>query len=171
MGMKTLLLLRHGEAADPQGPGMDFQRKLTRQGLQDMQRLRDILVERGLMPQFAMASDAHRTQLTLREVTGEDYRGQVVFESALYNAEYKKIIETARQLNDRHDVALIVAHNPGIHMAAMNLVSDASDQALQTSLMQNYSSGTLTVLECPIERWEDLAERHNRLLDLIVPGR
>lgn len=169
--MKTLLLLRHGEAADPQGPGMDFQRKLTCQGLQDMQNLRDVLLARDLMPQFAMASDAHRTQLTLREVTGADYRGQVVFESALYNAEYKKIIETARKLSNGHDVALIVAHNPGIHMAAMNLVSDSSDQVLQTSLMQNYSSGTLTVLECPIERWEDLAERRNHLLDLIIPRR
>lgn len=168
--MKTLLLLRHGEAADPQGTGKDFERRLTRQGLQDMQRLHHILLARSLVPQFAMASNAQRTQMTLREVVGPDFAGEVVLDPALYNAEYKKIIATVQMMNDRHEVALLVAHNPGIHMAAMNLVSDVSDQRLQSSLMQNYKSGTLTVLECPITSWQELTERRNLLRDLIIPA-
>lgn len=168
--MKTLLLLRHGEAADPVGSGGDKTRTLTRKGRADMAQLHYTLRTQGLMPAFALSSDAERTRQTLDAVTGPDFAGQKILDPHLYNADFNRIVEAIQNISDEFSSAMIVAHNPGIHMVAMNLIADSSDQTLQMKLLSGYSSGTLTVLQCPVDRWSDIDLRRNHLARLIVPA-
>ncbi len=167
--MKRLLLMRHGEARNLEPGQSDHQRMLTRKGQQDMARLHDTLQAEALLPSLALASDARRTQMTLREVAGGDFPGTVEFSADLYNADAEKIIEAAQFLDDRHESALIVAHNPGIYEAILNLVQADSLPALQSRIGLNYPSGTLTVLECPIEKWGDLKPHANKLVRIFIP--
>ncbi len=168
--MKKLMLMRHGEAQDPEKGQDDKHRLLTRKGRQDMARLHHILLGEGLLPQFALASDANRTQITLAEVTGgRDYEGTIELSPALYNAEAKKIIEAVQLLDDQYQTALIVAHNPGIYQAVADLVAETHHVELQNKIGVNYRSGTLTLLECPIESWADLKMHKNKLAKLFIP--
>lgn len=167
--MKRLMIMRHAEAQNPEAGQSDKRRMLTRKGHSDMARLRSILLSEGLMPQFAIASDAYRTETTLIDVIGDDFEGQVTSSSALYNAEASKIIKTAQSLSDEYDSALIVAHNPGIYQAILNLTEEGGRSELQNRVGLNYQSGTLTVLECPIEKWADLTPDKNKLARLFIP--
>lgn len=167
--MKRLLLMRHGEARNPEPGQSDRQRSLTRKGQHDMGRLHNVLRAEALLPSFALASDARRTQMTLLEVTGGDFSGNVEFSPGLYNADAAKIIEAVQLLDDDHESALIVAHNPGIYEAVMHLVQATSLPELQSKIGLNYPSGTLTVLECPIEKWSDLKPQANKLAKLFIP--
>ncbi len=166
---KRLLLMRHGEAQNAEAGQSDKQRLLSRKGQNDMKRLHDILRAEGLMPSYALASEARRTQMTLMEVTGDRYEGEIEFTPALYNAFPEKIIETAQLLNDAHDSALIVAHNPGIFQAILDLVNPAGLQELQGHLSMNFPAGTLVIFNCPIESWRDLRPQANTLFRVFVP--
>lgn len=167
--MKRLLIMRHGEAQDAVIGGDDKIRKLTRKGRGDMQRLHLRLLGDGLMPEFALASDAQRTQATLKEVTGHEFTGPVAFSAALYNAEARKIIDEAQALDDKYGTVLIVAHNPGVYQAVIDLTKADEQSGLMKKIGNNYKSGTLTVFECPIEKWSDLKPGANRPARVIMP--
>ncbi len=167
--MKRLLIMRHGEAQDAEIGGNDKVRQLTRKGRSDMQRLHARLLVDELMPEFALASDAQRTQATLKEVTGHEFAGPVAFSADLYNAEARKIIDEAQALDDKYRTVLIVAHNPGVYQAVLDLTRADEQQGLLKKLGNNYKSGTLTVFECPIEKWSDLKPGTNRPARVIIP--
>lgn len=167
--MKRLLIMRHGEAQDAEIGGDDKIRQLTRKGRSDMQRLHVRLLGDGLMPEFALASDAQRTQATLKEVTGHEFSGPVAFSADLYNAKAQQIIDEAQLLDDKYRTVLIVAHNPGVYQAVLDLTMANEQQGLIKKLGNNYKSGTLTVMECPIEKWSDLKPGANRPTRVIMP--
>lgn len=169
--MKRLLMLRHAEA-EPGSPDKD--RKLTRKGRADMQHLHRQLLADNLMPQFALASDAQRTQATLHHVTGPDFTGSdsngvVALSAALYNATAETIIHHVQLIDDQYQTALIVAHNPGIYQAVIDLTRAADLAALHHQLGHNYASGTLTVFECPINHWSELKPGANHPLRVLIP--
>ncbi len=168
--MKRLMIMRHGEAQDAHlSRNGDRGRVLTRKGFSDMQRLHVQLLADGLLPEFALASDAQRTRTTLQEVIGPDFNGKVAFSAELYNAEARKIIDEAQMIDDQYRTALIVAHNPGVYQAVMDLVTQADLPGLSKKLGNNYKSGTLTVLDCPINSWSELKPGTNRALRVFVP--
>lgn len=168
--MKRLMLMRHGEAQDPEMDQPDNRRVLTRKGMSDMRHLYRKLLAEGLLPQFALASNARRTEMTIREVTGGlDYDGALDFSEELYNADEGTIIQKAVTLDDQYQSALIVAHSPGIYRAVIALVGDSYYPELEKKIGTNFKSGTLTVLECPIEKWSDLKQGANKLAKLFIP--
>jgi len=168
--MKRLMIMRHADAGDPVIGQNDRQRMLSRKGRSDMQRLHTQLLAEGLLPQFAVASDAYRTEVTMMEVTGNhDFKCEITSSASLYNAGPEKIIGMAQSLSDEYESALIVAHNPGVYTAVMELVSEMDLNSLTKKLGNNYKSGTLTVFECPIEKWSDLKLKANKLAKVFIP--
>lgn len=167
--MKYLMLMRHGEAHPPEIGHNDKIRQLTRKGRSDIQRMHIRLLADGLMPEFAVASDSTRTQATALEVIGHDFKGGIEFNPALYNAEKEIIIDEARLLKDQYKKALIIAHNPGIFLTILDLVNAASLPELSQKTDKGYKPGTLTILECPIDRWSDLKLQNNKLSRLLIP--
>lgn len=168
--MKRLMIMRHGEAEPLIDLAKDKERKLTRKGRSDMQLLHLRLLSDGLMPEFALASDALRTEQTLKEATGNELgKDSMVFTADLYNAAAEKLIDEAQLLNDQYRTVLIVAHSPGVYQAVMNLVAARDQDNLSKKLGNNYKSGTVTVLDCPIEKWSDLKTGSNQLVRVITP--
>ncbi len=168
--MKRLMLMRHGEAQVPEKGTPDKWRRLTRKGINDMRHLHRQLLAEGLLPQFALASNANRTEMTLVEVMGgSDYQGDIDFSAELYDADKDIIIQKAAELDDQYQSALIVAHSPGIYHAIIALVGETHHPELENKIGNNYKSGTLTILECPIESWADLQPQKNRLAKIFIP--
>jgi phosphohistidine phosphatase len=164
--MKRLMIMRHGDAESSLN---DKSRMLTRKGRSDMQRLHTQLLADGLLPEFALASDAPRTRDTLQYVTGQDFSGEVAFAAALYNAAAGQIIGEAQMIDDRYESALIVAHNPGVYEAVLHLTRQSDLPGLMKKLGNNYKSGTLTVFECPIKSWSELKAGANAPARLFIP--
>lgn len=168
--MKHLMLMRHGEAQDPEPGTPDMWRRLTRKGISDMKHLHRQLLAEGLLPQFTLASNANRTEMTLVEVTGGlDYQGDIDFSAELYDADKDTIIQKAAELDDQYQSALIVAHSPGIYHAIIALVGETHRPELEKKIGNNYKSGTLTILECPIESWADLRKQKSKLGKIFIP--
>ncbi len=73
-----------------------------------------------------------------------------------------------RNVEDRHQNILVIAHNPGIHNLLRILVGSGSPEHLNR-LMRGYSSGTLSILDCGKHGWGELEPGENDLQHFVSP--
>ena len=96
--MKSLIVLRHGKAAQPGGVA-DFNRSLTERGRQDAVQTGKVLAERDLVPDLIVTSTANRAHATAQFVAeGCNYSGELVLSDDLYLPTQATIIETVREI-------------------------------------------------------------------------
>lgn len=153
-----LYLLRHGEAASPEGRDwkVDHQRPLTARGQSDIRRLAGRATEQGFAVQVALVSSAMRTQQTAALFGLKSHRTV----DALYNADAGDILQLLRALPQDCESAMVVAHNPGISWLAASLL-----RPLNTP---GFAPGTL--LEMTFDAgWSDLAPQKARLVRRLDP--
>jgi phosphohistidine phosphatase len=163
---KRLYLLRHGEA--PASYNMrDQDRCLSEKGQKDALALGQFCLLRGYVPEFILCSDATRTKETLAGVLKSLEVSNVTYTHDLYTGSAGDYLHMVQQFDDRYGSALIVAHNPSIHSLAATLASDDSPESLR--LQMGYAPATLTVLECPIDRWADIQPRENDAVAVMSP--
>ena len=120
--MRRLILLRHAEA-EPNAAGGDFHRGLTARGRLDASQAGAALAARGFAPEVALVSTARRALETWEKVSESVPGAEPRLDAELYNAAAPDLIAAA-QAADAHTV-LIVAHNPGLQVLAMELLSRA----------------------------------------------
>jgi len=167
--MKTLYLLRHAKA-EGGGSGGDKLRKLSEQGLADAAALGAIMRRKEYVPEYILCSPATRTKQTLEGVCKGGLSCPPADEpEALYNAATGVIFSLIQQVDDSHDSLLVVAHNPGIHDVAARLAAEESPPSHLSRLFSGYKPGTLTVLECDIEKWPEINLASNMVKDILEP--
>jgi phosphohistidine phosphatase len=117
--MKHLLLVRHGKAQDHGSVPVDFDRTLVERGRRDVRTLAQELNALPFAPTIVLSSAAPRAEETA-EILVEALNASpaLILESALYLASAATLIRRIEALSDEHDVAVVVAHNPGIRDAA-----------------------------------------------------
>ena len=125
--MRRLILMRHAEAerAAPAGGG-DRGRPLSARGRDDARSLGQALRDRGFSPDHALISSAARTVQTwdlVHEALGDV---QVEVLDSLYNAESETMRHAVEDREDQVGCLIVVAHNPGVHLLAMDYLSDAA---------------------------------------------
>lgn len=174
--MRTLILLRHGTAAWNNPKQEDFDRPLTEDGRRDAYKVGEYLQKKNLIPDLFLSSTAQRTKETLecvmdamQSVLMPDHH--VSHERGLYLCGAGNLFEAIRNLPERCDTVMIVAHNPDIHSICMNM-DDGADYQLSNALKQDgYPTGTLTQLECPVTNWNEIELGMNKLAAYLPPGR
>lgn len=124
---KQLILLRHAETEPLKDLMDDFNRQITKHGIDQAAeaalKIRTVITE----PAFIMSSPAVRAQSTALIVASalnfpiENIR----FSTLLYEAEPDDFLHVINQFNKVFQTAIIVAHNPGISKTASYL-SDGS---------------------------------------------
>lgn len=130
--MKTVLLMRHAEAAEATAGQADFDRWLTASGKSMAWQTGLLLRAQGLSPQRVVASAAVRTTqtaflvrqaaagLSQPEVGVQPDFGPgvpVQLQSALYGASAEAFADAARYQPDAEESSvLVVGHNPGMAM-------------------------------------------------------
>ncbi|SMF22088.1 SixA phosphatase family protein [Pseudobacteriovorax antillogorgiicola] len=112
--MKTIILLRHGEAESP-GKFEDHERPLTARGHSQAQFIGQALQSRGLIPDGVIVSDAKRTVETYKNVKDvmELNPRQEVVSSRFYLAGVDRIFEEMAAIEDDINTVLLIGHNPG----------------------------------------------------------
>jgi phosphohistidine phosphatase len=143
--MQRLILMRHAtaETAAPEG---DRARPLSAAGRLDARRIGEALAARGLKPDHALVSNATRTRQTWDEIS--DRFGDVVLEidPGLYNATADTLANAVEAVEESAGCLLLLAHNPGIHQLAVDLlIAGAAPASAMDRLQTGFPTGAAAV--------------------------
>jgi phosphohistidine phosphatase len=144
MEPKTLLIIRHGDAA-PEGEE-DMFRRLTEKGVFEAKSLGERLRVKQIVPDLFLCSPATRTQLTAMLVAkAVGYSPMGVKEvAALYGAAPRTYLEIINGVDDGVNTLAIVGHNP---------VSSAMPAYLTQKPVGNLPTAGCIAIEIKTERW------------------
>lgn len=118
--MRRLILLRHGEAERSAASGSDYDRALTARGREDARAAGRWLAERGLKIDLALVSPAVRARQTWAEAAEAFPACRAEIRNPFYAADPGDMLAAARASED--DTIALVAHNPGLHTLALDLM-------------------------------------------------
>lgn len=163
--MRHLILMRHGEAGFAAPSQSDFERPLTARGLNDARHQGQVLKVRHLVPDIVFCSPALRTRTTwegLAAGLGDGLSIDFVLQrpDKLYQANKHTILELVAEADDRHDIILVLAHNPGIQEAALTLSQPApghDHSELSRGIQSSFSPATMAVFSHAGRSWYDTA--------------
>jgi phosphohistidine phosphatase len=147
--MKTLYVLRHGQAAPEGAADSDHDRELTPRGHAEVQRTAQHLREREKPPSLIFASSATRARQTAQQCA-DTLAGppQLTILEGLYLAEPPSYLAALAARAQDHDGVLVVGHNPGLE-ALIYVLTDRSEHLATASLVE---------IALPIAAWSDLSD-------------
>jgi len=124
--MQRLILMRHAEAERSATSGRDRDRALSTSGHADALGMGQALAARGLSPDLALVSSAVRTRQTW-DLAHEAFGDVAVRESdSLYNADADVLRRAIEAAEDEAGCLLVMAHNPGVHVLAVEYLTEAA---------------------------------------------
>ncbi|NOX94733.1 MAG: hypothetical protein GXP04_06425, partial [Alphaproteobacteria bacterium] len=83
---------------------------------------------------------------------------EVIFSDRLYLASPDAMLKLIKAVSDQYAHILMIAHNPGTHMLALNLIDpDHSNIAAVTLLAGNFPTAAQAHFELDITRWCEAA--------------
>jgi len=135
---RTLILLRHGKSAYPDGV-WDHERPLAERGLREAKLAGEWMADDGLHVDAVLCSTAVRTRETL-DRTG--VTAPVQYAEEIYGAAPAEILETIRLLAPTQaQTLLVVGHFPGLPETALTLDADGRIDRFPTSAYAVLSVG------------------------------
>ncbi|MDF3069440.1 MAG: hypothetical protein K0R38_5041 [Polyangiaceae bacterium] len=145
--MKTLYVLRHGQAAPESASTSDHARELTPRGVAEVQVTAKYVSERARLPTLVVSSSAARARQTaeLCLVTLPKPTPLLVRED-LYLAEPNTYLDALAAGADPHTAVMVVGHNPGLE-ALVHLLTERSEHLATASLVE---------IELPRADWQDI---------------
>lgn len=177
--MLRLILMRHAEAGFAAPTQADFDRPLTARGTGEARAQAAVLREHNLIPDIVLCSPAMRTSSTwaalaedLTPDLGIDF--ELHSPDKLYQAGKDTLLDHLRKLDGHIDIALMIAHNPGVHEAAQYLAMPLSGQnpSLESMKLQtSFAPATLAVFDCHGRDWFDLTHETVTLKHVLPPVR
>jgi phosphohistidine phosphatase len=138
MTVRTLVLLRHAKAANPERVA-DTDRPLTARGHADSAAAGAWLLSRGLRPARVLCSPSRRTRETwhsVRVALGDAADAtEVAMEPALYDSGAATALDLIRATDPEVDVLVVIGHNPTVSMisAVLDPGTDVDDDGLRTA--------------------------------------
>lgn len=149
--MKTLIVLRHADAAEKTGGMSDLERPLSEAGRRQAGGQGAFLRQAGISMERVVASSALRAMETAEAVVGAGNSGMEV-ESAqeLYNAPAEALLEYVRGLPNDFSSLLLIAHLPGVAQLLSLLTTEHVDLDLI------YSPATLAAVQLEAETWKEV---------------
>ena len=146
--MKTLYVLRHGQAAPEADSDSDHERELTLRGQAEVRRAASSLIERASQPTLVLSSSAARARQTA-ELCRAASPGNValVVLDGLYLAEPTSYLSALALRAEPHEAVLLVGHNPGLEALIYVL----------TSHSEHLATAALVELSLPIAGWAEVS--------------
>ncbi len=164
--MLRLAILRHAEAV-PVAAGGDFERQLSRSGLDMAERMGRYFRDAGLKPDLALVSPSKRTRETLEGVergAGETFAAHYLPE--LYSASLATLEEALAEAPKEAKFLLIIGHNPGLAELAIALAGKGKKSEL-ARMRGHFPTPCLAVIEFEAKSWKK-ATRGEGKLELFV---
>ena len=173
--MLTLTLFRHAKSSWDDPSLDDFHRPLAARGEHAAPRMGAYMQEHDIRPNLILCSTAERAMQTLkaaRKAQSNDFtrNTQVRYEDWLYMAAPHEMINHVRKLGDTATHVMLVGHNPGMHLLALNLAHEGERDDL-IAMAEKFPTAALARLTFDIDDWHDLTERSGHLVTYMVPKR
>ena len=149
--MHRLILMRHAKTERAAPSGLDRDRALTPRGHDDAALMGRILADKGLRPDLAIVSSAVRTRETwdaVHEAVGDV---EVRIEPDLYDAAPDAIRRLVEEAEDASGCLLILAHNPGVHLLAMEYLNEsAASPSVVDRMAGGFPTGAAAIFEVDV---------------------
>src|SRR5262245_55110665 len=167
--MKRWSLLRHAKSDRSDPAAVDFERALNPRGRQAAPAMGRYLRRQKLVPGLVLCSAAKRARQTWELVAAAlNAELPVEFSERLYLATPAQTLRLLRQLPVAPASVLLVGHNPGFHLLALQLVG-SGDDAARIRLQTKFPTAALAVIDFDVPHWRDLGEGKGRLERFIAP--
>jgi phosphohistidine phosphatase len=114
--MKTLFLMRHAQAEWENPEISDYDRQLTEQGRLQAEQMAQRLYAQQTRLDVIYTSPAMRT-LDTAKVMAEQFQiaeHHIIIEQQIYQAQVHDLLAVLAEIEETHENALIVGHNPSI---------------------------------------------------------
>jgi phosphohistidine phosphatase len=167
--VRLLLLLRHAKSswADPTIP--DHDRPLAPRGRRAARRIAAHLQAQAIRPELVLCSSARRARETLDALTRALGHGMdVQVSDDLYGADSTDLLERLRGVHEGIALVMVVAHNPGLHDLAIELVGDG-DEAAVSQLHAKFPTAALATLDLGPTGWDQLRPGQAYLSSVVLP--
>lgn len=158
--MKTLYILRHAKSSWDDASLTDFERPLNARGLNAAPFMGSLMKERGLIPDTIIASPAMRAKKTaelVRKSAGVE--PQISFNELIYEASVGTLVSVLSEIDNNHDSALIVGHNPGSEGLIYYLTGEIAPMP----------TAALAVVELNIGTWAKIDQGTGKVKQVIRP--
>ncbi|KYG25498.1 phosphohistidine phosphatase [Bradyrhizobium sp. AT1] len=172
--MRRLMLLRHAKTETDAPSGRDQDRRLDDRGHRDAAQIGDWIAAHPPFPDTVLVSHAVRARQTW-EVAWEAMKDrvptpQVEILPELYGADPAQILESIRTATAPADPKqlLLVAHNPGMHEAALMLMGSGDPDGAR-ALADNLPTAGLAIFDFDVKDWGDVAYRRGKLVLFTSP--
>ena len=162
--MKSLLLLRHAEAAAENSKNPDSERPLTKYGESQCYILGDFFKRLAYEPDRIECSSAFRTQQTaklLKETA--QWPGSITPYEDLYSARTEELMAHVSLQDNNIRKLILIAHAPSLGELFAWLISKNRDAA------SIFSPGTAAEIYLEIESWSEVQSGCGAVR-LILPG-
>jgi phosphohistidine phosphatase len=145
--MKTLYVLRHGQAAPESQSTSDHARELTRRGQEEVRQSAQHLLARANLPTLVVSSSAARARQTADLcLTTLPQSTALLVRDDLYLAEPTSYLGVLAAGADPHTSVMVVGHNPGLEALVLVL----------TGRSEHLATASLVEIELPLSAWADL---------------
>ncbi len=167
--MKTLFLFRHAKTAWAKPGQDDHERPLKRRGQKDARDLGRYLEARAPKLDVALCSSARRAvdswQLAVTEMSLPPH---TYIEKGLYLCGPETLLRRAQDLPEEVNSAIIIAHNPDLHILTMDLGARGGENL--AALAHGFPTAGLARLEFATDSWSEISGSNDILLvDFVSP--
>lgn len=149
--MKTLYVIRHAKSSWDDMDLNDFERPLNERGKRDAPRMGVRLKMKGVLPDTILSSPAKRafsTAKRIAKVIGFP-KDKIKTDRQLYHAGEETILSLVQTIKNKHNIAFVVGHNPGLTDFVNTLRIDDIE-------IENIPTSGIVMFEIDIENWEQL---------------
>ena len=159
--MRTLLILRHGEAETAACFDQDHHRRLTERGRSDARRVGEFLRAITETPDSIICSTAARARQTVESaVEAGGWKCPIRFEREVYESSPVPVLDHVRRETDITRRLLVAGHEP---------TCSALARLLAASGPLPFPPAALACLTFDLESWADAAPGQARLLWAVTP--
>ncbi|CAN5419030.1 histidine phosphatase family protein [soil metagenome] len=158
--MKTLFVLRHAKSSWDNNDLSDFDRPLNKRGLKTVPLMGEIMYENGYLPSLIVSSPAKRakqTAILIKETA--QMRSKIRYVEGIYEASPFQLLQIVSELDETHESAMIVGHNPGLE----GLVK------ILTGKSRVMPTATLAIVDLNPEKWSEITPESGKLRTVIRP--
>ena len=158
--MKTLYILRHAKSDWNDASLSDFERPLNERGRKAASLIGETMKKRNYKPQIVISSPAVRAKQTAELIKeNAELKSEISFDSRIYEAHPQTLLEIVSEIDDAHDAALLVGHNPGFETLVRIL----------TGKIEPMPTAALAIVDLDIEHWNQIFSANGTLREIIRP--
>ena len=160
--MKTLIISRHGKAAQATENHPDLLRELAYRGQKDARVIAQELIRKDIVPGLILSSPAIRSVQTARYLAKylEISYSAVVTRDVLYGNFTTDLFSYIESLCPEEKVVQIVGHYPSLLLVI---------EFLTGLVLERYPTLATLVLDFDVNNWNELVEKKGTVRKLLIP--